>query len=125
MVALSFQEAVSLCLRMLNERPTDGEYTKPSSSSTKLSKLSYFQIPGSHLLEQVLVKVRDIYRPGILQVVFSKKYSFPNKTLIIAGVKLEETVGNSDGYFEGMRYFKCDCNHAIFVSLEEVLINVS
>ena len=94
----------------------NSEYTKPSSSSTKLS---YFQIPDSHLLKQVLVKVTNIYRPGTLQVVFSKKYSFPNITLIIAGVKLEETFGNSNGYYEGTRYFECDCNHAIFVSLEE------
>ena len=95
------------------------------TSSITATKLSYFHRPESHLLKQVLVKVRDIYRPGTLQVVFSKKYSFPNKTIIIAGVKLEETVGNSDGCYEGMRYFECEHNHALFASLEEVLINVS
>ena len=89
------------------------------------TRLSYLQKPESHLNKQVLVKVKDIFRLGSLQAVFSKRYANQDKSLIIAGVKLEEAFGNSNGVFDGTRYFDCEPNRGLFAYAEEVFINVA
>ena len=95
------------------------------SSSVNATRLSYLKRPESHLYKQVLVKVRDIYRLGTLQAVFSQRYSYPSKTMVTAGVKLEEAAGTSNGLFEGVMYFECEHNHAVFVYVDEVFIHVA
>ena len=94
------------------------------SSSVKTTKLSYLQRPESHAYNQVLVKIHDVYRLGTLQIVFNKKFNFPTRTRVLAGIKLDEAVGNSNGIFDSIRYFDCEHNHAIFISVEEVHIHV-
>ena len=69
------------------------------SSLVRTIKLSYLQRPDTHIPQQVLVKIQDVYRLGTLQIVFPKKFNFPTKTRILAGVKLDEAVGNSNGTF--------------------------
>lgn len=95
------------------------------SFSVKTTKLSYLQRPESHLYNQVLVKIQEVYRLGTLQKLFQKKFNFPSRTRVLAGIKLDEAVGNSNGIFDSIRYFDCEHNHAIFISVEEVLVHVS
>ena len=94
------------------------------STTVKTTKLSYLQRPETHIPQQVLVKIQDVYRLGTLQIVFPKKFNFPTKTRILAGVKLDEAVGNSNGTFDSIRYFDCEHNHGIFISVEEVHLHV-
>ena len=128
-VALRYSKSLSTGLQAYQHEILSSSLQEYSSvlyksSLVRTTKLSYLQRPDTHILQQVLVRIQDMYRLGTLQIVFPKKFNFPTKTRILAGVKLDEAVGNYNGTFDSIRYFDCEHNHAIFISVEEVHVHM-
>ena len=93
-------------------------------NSVKTINLSFLKNPDGHKDNQVFVKVKEIYRLGYLKVIFSKKLPYLSKTEIIAGIKLQEPYGNSNGVHDSVKHFNCLPKHAVFISINEVFVPV-
>ena len=93
----------------------------------KTVNLSSLKNPDSHKDDQVIVKVEEIYRLGYLKVILSKKFIISkilSKIEVIAGIRLQESCGNSNGVYESVKHFDCPPNYAIFIPINEVFVPV-
>jgi len=89
-------------------------------SPSTLMKTSTKSISGRTVLQAMGLKVNDRVvvgnKLGTLRFCGTTEFA----TGIWAGVELDTPDGKNDGTVKGMRYFKCDRNHGIFVSANKI-----
>ena len=89
-------------------------------SPSTLMKTSTKSISGRTVLQAMGLKVNDRVvvgnKLGTLRFCGTTEFA----TGIWAGVELDTADGKNDGTVKGMRYFRCDRNHGIFVSANKI-----
>eukprot|EP00090_Calanus_glacialis_P040977 TRINITY_DN7180_c0_g1_i2.p1 TRINITY_DN7180_c0_g1~~TRINITY_DN7180_c0_g1_i2.p1 ORF type:complete len:672 (+),score=124.75 TRINITY_DN7180_c0_g1_i2:72-2087(+) len=89
-------------------------------SPSTLMKTSTKSISGRTVLQAMGLKVNDRVvvgnKLGTLRFCGTTEFA----TGIWAGVELDTPEGKNDGTVKGMRYFRCDKNHGIFISANKI-----
>jgi len=109
------QELIEKMTKLLSEGLEDR-----NRSPNTLMKSSTKSISGRTVLQAMGLKVNDRVvvgnKLGTLRFCGTTEFA----TGIWAGVELDTPEGKNDGTVKGMRYFRCDKNHGIFISANKV-----